>query len=125
MGDITRFQPASDQSLMVYFGDRISPDAHRRVRTLLHLLQSEPITGVRNLHPGYCSILVTFDALSLQHGDLEAKLRACLTRLDGIQLPDPRQVEIPVCYGGDFGPDLDELAASHNMATERAIELHV
>jgi inhibitor of KinA len=124
MGDITRFQPASDQSLMVYFGDRISPDAHRRVRALLHLLQTEPISGVRNLHPGYHSILVTFDALSLQHDDLEAKLRSYLARLGGVHLPEPRRVEIPVCYGGDFGPDLDELAASHGITAERAIELH-
>jgi hypothetical protein len=31
-------------------------------------------------------------------------------------LPQPRTVEIPVCYGGEFGPDLDELAAAHKLS---------
>ena len=31
-------------------------------------------------------------------------------------LPDPRTVEIPVCYGGEFGPDLDELGAAHKLS---------
>lgn len=124
MADITRFQPASDQSLMVYFGDRITPDAHRRVRALLQLLQTQPVSGVRNLHPGYGSILVKFDPLTLTHDDLERTLRSYVSRLDALQLPEPRLIEIPVCYGGAFGPDLDELASSHQMSAERAIELH-
>jgi inhibitor of KinA len=124
MADITRFQPASDQSLMVRFGDQISLDAHRRVRALLQLLQDESIAGVRNLHPAYCSILVKFDALTLTHDDLERALRSYVARLDSVRLPEPRRIEIPVCYGGDLGPDLDGLAASHQMSTERAIELH-
>jgi inhibitor of KinA len=124
MADISRFQPASDQSLMVYFGDRITPDAHRRVRALLHLLQTQPVSGVRNLHPGYCSMLVKFDTLTLTHDDLERTLRSYVARLDAVELPEPRRIEIPVCYGGAFGPDLDELASSHQMSAERAIELH-
>jgi inhibitor of KinA len=34
-------------------------------------------------------------------------------------------VEIPVCYGGEYGPDLEEVAELHGMTVERAIELHV
>jgi inhibitor of KinA len=33
-------------------------------------------------------------------------------------------VEIPVCYGGEFGPDLQDVADSHGLTAERAIELH-
>jgi inhibitor of KinA len=39
-------------------------------------------------------------------------------------LPEPREVEIPVCYGGDFGPDLREVAASRGLSPEQVIELH-
>ena len=56
------FQPASDQSLLVYFGQEITLAAHQRVRMLLYRLERDPIPGVRNLNPAYCSILVTFDA---------------------------------------------------------------
>jgi KipI family sensor histidine kinase inhibitor len=119
-----RFQFASDQSLLVCFGQQITLDAHQRVRKLLRLLESEPIAGIRNLHPAYCSLLIKFDILKLQHGELEAILRPYLDRLDDVNLPPPRQLEIPVCYGGEYGPDLDDVAALHGMTPERAIELH-
>jgi KipI family sensor histidine kinase inhibitor len=119
-----RFQPASDQSLLIYFGEKIALDAHQRVRRLLSLLGSQPVAGVRNLQPAYCSLLVTFDVLKLSHGELEAILRGCLDRLDDTPLPEPRELEIPTCYGGEFGPDLNEAAALHGMTPSQAIELH-
>jgi inhibitor of KinA len=122
--DVPRFQRASDQSLLIYFGDQITREAHEHVRKLLRLLEMEPITGIRNLHPAYCSVLIKFDALRLQHEDLQEILQQYLTRLEGITLPEPRQVEIPVCYGGELGPDLLEVSALHKMTPEQVIELH-
>ena len=122
--DVARFQRASDQSLLIYFGDQITREAHERVRKLLRLLEMEPITGIRNLHPAYCSVLIKFDALRLQHEALQEILQQYLGRLEGITLPEPRQVEIPVCYGGEHGPDLIDVSTLHKMTPERVIELH-
>jgi KipI family sensor histidine kinase inhibitor len=119
-----RFQFASDQSLLVYFGHRITLQAHERVRKLLRLLELEPVTGIRNLHPAYCSLLVKFDALRMGHDELEAILRKYLERLEEVTLPSPRHLEIPVSYGGEFGPDLGEVAAMHGLTPEEIIELH-
>lgn len=119
-----RFEPASDQSLLIYFAEKITVQANERVRKLLHLLEKEPIAGVRNLHPAYCSLLVKFDALKWRHEKLEKELRKYLSRLDRVKMPAPRHVEIPVCYGGEFGPDLDEVAALHGISANRVIELH-
>jgi KipI family sensor histidine kinase inhibitor len=124
MTESVRFYAASDQSLLVYLGERITLDVHERLAKLLHLLESEPIPGVRNLHPAYCSLLVKFDALKLDHAQLEAILRGYLSRLARIELPRTRQLEIPVCYGGKFGPDLDEVAALHGISPVRVVELH-
>src|SRR5467141_5309032 len=98
--EAARFQRASDQSLLIYFGDQITLRAHEHVRRLLRLLELQPIPGVRNLHPAYCSVLVKFDPLKLRHDDLEKMLKKYLDRLEAIDLPKPRDVEIPVCYGG-------------------------
>jgi KipI family sensor histidine kinase inhibitor len=119
-----QFKPSSDQSLLIYFGREITLQANERVRRLLRLLETEPIAGIRNLHPAYCSLLVKFDALKLQHDDLETILRGYLNRLGEVRLPEPRLVEIPVCYGGEFGPDLDEVSAMHGLTPAQAIELH-
>jgi KipI family sensor histidine kinase inhibitor len=55
---------------------------------------------------------------------LEAILRGYLGRLNTLRLPDPRQRRIPTCYGGEFGPDLDEVAALHGMTPAQVVELH-
>ena len=110
--------------MLIYFGEKITIQAHERVRTLLHLLEAEPIAGIRNLHPAYCSLLVKFDPLKWQHEKLEKELRKYLGRLDKVKLPETRHVEIPVCYGGEFGPDLESVAAAHGIMPQRVIELH-
>src|SRR5271156_1596348 len=118
------FQPTSDQSLLIYFGEQIAPDAHQRVRKLLHLLEQKPIAGVRNLNPAYCSILVSFDALQLNQAYLEEILRGYIHRLDALRIPKGRELKIPTGSGGEFGPDLDEAASLHGITPAQAIELH-
>jgi KipI family sensor histidine kinase inhibitor len=119
-----RFQPASDRSLLIYCGEAMTPEAGERVLKLLRLLESEPLSAVRNLHPAYASLLITFDPLKTSHAELESALRKYIDRLDVVHLPQPRLVEIPVCYGEDFGPDLADLAALHDLTIEQAIDAH-
>jgi KipI family sensor histidine kinase inhibitor len=119
-----RFQPASDQSLLISFGDAISPESSERVLRLLRLLAAEPLPAVRNFHPAYTSLLINFDPLQTGHAELEAVLGNYLDRLDGVNLPPPTLVDIPVCYGGDFGPDLTGLAAKHGMTPEEVVSIH-
>jgi len=119
-----RFQFASDQSLLVSFGEKITRPAHQQVLKLLRLLELEPVPAVRNLHPAYCSLLVKFDPLRLRHEELQALLQEYLRRLENVVLPEPRLVEIPVCYSGDYGPDLLDVCAIHGLTPEQVIELH-
>lgn len=119
-----RFRAASDQGLLVYLGEEIGLRTHQRVVRLLRLLQREPLAWVRNLQPAYCSLLVSFDACVVDHARVEATLRRYEKRAEEIALPAPRLVEIPVCYGGEFGPDLEKVASLHGLKPERVIELH-
>jgi inhibitor of KinA len=132
-----RFVRSSDQSLLVYFDrpDKGQPkdqpqsgtilvEANENVRRLLQLLDSQPIAGVRNLHPAYCSLLVKFDALKWRHEEMEEKLREYLEQLHEVRLPEPRLLEIPVCYGEELGPDLQNVAAMHGITSEQVIQLH-
>ena len=137
-GGGVRFQVASDQSLIVYFDssamksgakaprlqNQITIEAHEKVRRLLRLVELEPIAGVRNMHPAYCSLLFKFDAMKLRHEELEEILRGYVKRMEKVVLPGPRLVEIPVCYGGEYGPDLKDVAELHGLTTQRAIEAH-
>jgi KipI family sensor histidine kinase inhibitor len=134
----TRFKFASDQSLLIYFDSAIEEDrskdrplqspitlqANEKVRKLLRLMELEPVAGVRNLHPAYCSLLVKFDPLKISHEEVEGILRGYLARLDEMKLPDTRLIEIPVCYGGEFGPDLGDVCALREMTAEQVVRLH-
>ena len=122
--EAARFQRASDQSLLIYFGEQITLNAHENIRKLLLLLERQPIAGVRNLHPAYCSVLVKFDPLKWRHEELEEILKQYFGRLEDVTLPEPRQVEIPVCYGGEHGPDLIDVSEIHGMTPAQVIELH-
>jgi inhibitor of KinA len=120
-----RFTPASDRSLLISFGERISTTAHRRVAAMTRQLGTDPIPGVSNTHPAYCSVLVVFDPLKLDHRTLEEAIRAREGRDESDSGAPPKVVELPVRYGGEFGPDLDEVAAVHGLTPGRVIELHV
>jgi KipI family sensor histidine kinase inhibitor len=119
-----RFEWASDQALLVSFGQEITGDAHRRVCSLLAWLQKAAIAGVLNLHPAYCSLLIRFDPRQTDHLNVERDVRALLARDPGGAEVAPREVEIPVCYGGDFGPDLAQLAKLQGLSVDEVIRLH-
>ena len=119
-----RFQAASDQALLVYLGEEIGSAAHERVVQLLRLLQQEPLAWIRNIQPAYCSLLITFDAATADHAEVQARLSEYETRAEKMPAAKTRLVEVPVCYGGEFGPDLEDVAVQRGMLPEKVVELH-
>ena len=117
-----RFVAASDRSLLVYFGDVISPGVQRRVAGLSRALQKRPVEGSLNIHPAYTSVLVVFDALNTDHAAIQREIELRLAETD--EIAPSRTVEIPVCYGAEFGPDLPFVAALSGLTPEDAAELH-
>jgi KipI family sensor histidine kinase inhibitor len=115
-------RPASDHSLLVTFGDAISPEIHARVLRLVTRLAGEP--GVRNLHPGYASLLVSFHPLEVEAGEMEDHIRRLAMVAEDDPLPPPRTVEAPVRYGGEDGPDLEDVARLHGISPEEVVAIH-
>ena len=119
-----RFDCASDQTLLVSFGDEIAPEANQQVRALLGRLQADPVAGTRNLHPAYSSLLIKFDPCRTTHAQVERAVRGHLARMGTAPAAAPRQVEIPVCYGQAFGPDLAGVAESQHLKVEDVVRIH-
>ncbi|HWR53024.1 MAG TPA: 5-oxoprolinase subunit PxpB [Bryobacteraceae bacterium] len=119
-----QFVYASDQSILVVLGDGATLDAHRRVLAFLRALEIEPIDGVLNVHPAYCSVLVRFDAVRFAHGDMNSRLAAAIERAASVPEVGSRLVRIPVRYGGEDGPDLDWLAEYHSMTPAQVVDAH-
>lgn len=119
-----RFQLASDHSLLVTFGAGISRRLHLDVLRLFLLLQSNPLPATRNIHPAYSSVLVSFDPLKTSPAEFEAYVRDLVGRIDSVQVPQSRAIEIPVCYESEFAPDLADVAAQNHLSIEEVIRLH-
>jgi inhibitor of KinA len=122
--DRPRLLAASDRSFLVSFGERISLDHHRRVLSLLRLFDLHPLQGVVDLIPAYSSILVRFDPRRMDHAQISAHVERLLARRAETRAPEPGLLEVPVCYGGAFGPDLEEVGRIRGLSPERVVTLH-
>ena len=117
-----QYRPIGEGGLLVEFANVIAPEVNRQVRTLLAALDAAPPPGLLDLIPAYRTLLILFDPLLLTDEQLIAHL-ASLTFEEGTALP-ARTVTIPVIYGGDYGPDLDAVAAHSGLTPEEVIVRH-
>lgn len=115
---------ASDSSLLVELGNTVSEQLHRSVLHLFRALLAENDPGIRNLHPGYASLLIDFDPLQLSHDDLAGRARQVMDAPAAEATAPARTVEIPVCYDAEFGPDLGDVAEHNQIAVDEVIRLH-
>ena len=82
------------------------------------------VRGVLNLHPAYTSVLVDFDPRLYTHARVEALVRERWEAHREEELEPARIIEIPVRYGGEFGPDLADVARHNGLSPEGVIQLH-
>ena len=116
-------RPASDRSLLVSFGEGISLDLHREVLQFLRAFETVP-PGILNLHPAFASILIDFDPRRWSHAAVEDLVGKRLAEAEGAGPPEVRAIEIPVRYGGEFGPDLDDVARHTGLPPAEVVRLH-
>ncbi|SRR5579884_254183 len=119
------FQPASDHSLLISFGNEISSESHRRVVQLSQQLLKHPSDFILNIQPAYSSILVAFDPLHISFEEVESSVRALLSETRNDPIPMPNRIEIPVCYDPSFAPDLQDVATLNGLSKEEVIEIHL
>lgn len=119
-----RLRPVGDRGLLVEYGDAIAPDINRKVRVMALALEQEWPCGVVEVIPTYRSLLIIYDPLTTGVTQLGATLENLECRLDDLEIPQPRTVEIPVCYGGEFGPDIEFVAEVHGLNVADVVRLH-
>lgn len=128
-----RFTPLGDNALMLEVGDVIDEPTHKRVQEAWRALAGAPLPGVTEIVPAYTSVALFYDpALAVAAGAPEAGIVEWLTAQAEERLKNPpklakvkaRTVEIPVCYGGEFGPDLGLVAKQAKLPPEEVIRRH-
>ncbi|MGD8385856.1 MAG: 5-oxoprolinase subunit PxpB [Desulfobacteraceae bacterium] len=118
------YRVMGDQALLVELGDGISPEVHRRVLDLYISLVEHPVEGVVEAVPAYRSVLVIYDPLCVEMSVLQDRIEDRRVSAASTALSEKIPKEIPVLYGGRYGPDLDEVAAFHGLSPEEVVRLH-
>jgi inhibitor of KinA len=119
-----RIVSAGDSALIVEFEERIDPEINARTIACAEAIQAAGVAGVRDVVPTFRSVAVYFDPLRTDND----ALTTCLEREAGERRPaasDARTpLRIPVCYGGDLGPDLASVAAFAGMPEADVVRVH-
>jgi KipI family sensor histidine kinase inhibitor len=121
---MARIVAACDRAFLVTFADRMEAAAARAVRRLSSSLVTLPPRGLVDLHPAYASLLVTFDPRRVDAKDLEAELVRRVEESADVPDREPRTVVVPVRYGGEDGPDLDEVARETGLPRDEVVRRH-
>jgi KipI family sensor histidine kinase inhibitor len=117
-----RLLPCGDAALVVQFGEEIDPRLNARVLAL-DARVAQGLEGVIETVPTYRSLLVHYDPTVTDFRTLGEALLG-LSADPTETLAQGRLWRVPVVYGGEFGIDLEDVAAHHGISTDELIRRH-
>jgi len=118
-----------DQALIIEFGDRVDAVLSARIAMLAQRLRASLPIGVLDIIPAYCTLALHYDPAAVGSGtspyEALAEIIGNWLQTQPVESPAAgRLVEIPVCYGGTFGEDLETLALARNLSAREVIAIH-
>ncbi|MBV1820295.1 5-oxoprolinase subunit PxpB [Clostridium cochlearium] len=120
----TKYLTAGDKALTIEYGNEISEDISSKVRSMMVALETNKIDGIVEIVPTYRSLMVHYNPLIIGYDDLVNKLKSLENKLEDISLPEPEVIEIPTVYGGEYGPDIENVAKHNKITVEEVIKIH-
>jgi inhibitor of KinA len=113
-----------DIGISIEFGDGIDRTVNQNVQRLFRCLRRIGHPGVLSLNPTYRSLFIQYDPWECSFEKLLLMVQACLAEPAGMDAAGSNEVEIPVCYGDELGPDLNYVAGYHGLTPDEVIRLH-
>ncbi len=131
LGQLRLFQ-LGDCVLVVELGTEASEQTALRVHAVAQHLLGQPPAGVRDVVAAACTVALHYDPLQIEpmpeaQTPFEALVQQVKQRLDSLDpaaAPAASEHEIPVCYGHEFGEDLEVVASAHGLTSDEVIALH-
>jgi len=124
-------EPLGETALLLRFGAGLDPAVNARVHAAASVLRAAQLPGLVDVAPAYATLALHYDAAAWADANgghpwrnFEAAVRAVLETPPVAATAAPRLIEIPVCYGGDFGPDLDALAEHAKLDAAEVVARH-
>lgn len=130
----TEIYPISESAVTVRFGTVINSLANQKVKALARNIEKNPFKGFIECTPAFTSVTVFYDVLLVHQAQGEksrspyqfvhAFLENIVKDTGTEEEAAVKKVEIPVCYGGTFGPDLPFVAEHNGLAEKDVVDLH-
>jgi KipI family sensor histidine kinase inhibitor len=119
-----RYLFSGDQYLTVEIGDEMTLEANFRVIGLDQAIKQAQIKGYIETLPGWRSLLLHYDSLVIRTKDLVSELKKVVSQIPEVKEVPSRLIELPVKYGGRWGPDLGFVAKSNNLSPDEVVRIH-
>jgi inhibitor of KinA len=121
-----RFLPAADTAVVVELGDTVDEAVSSRVLALDVAIRRDPPAGVVESVPTLRSLLVLYDPMRTGHDELVAALVPLAAGASCAPARADAEEEwiVPVVYGGEDGPDLEQVAAAAGLSAAAAVAAH-
>lgn len=117
-----------DRCLVISFGDAIDVETGRTCLAVARQLREAGLPGVTDVVPSFVAVAVHYAPSPRGGGPTYAQLADAIAQLleHGIAAGEDafRNVDIPVCYGGEHGPDLEDVARAASLTAAEIVELH-
>ena len=97
----TKILTAGDSSLLIQFGQEISPEINAQITAFVHLMREQHLEGVTDVIPAFTSLLINYDPRVIDYRKLKRRLEKLLKLEVSKKASSSRIFEIPVCYGGN------------------------
>lgn len=127
------YSPLGDRAVTITLGNRIDETTRLRIQSLCALLDAEPVPGMVEYLPAFASLTVYYDPAAVPgtHYDSASPyerfcvaLKEAFKRVSHEPVSESRLVEIPVLYGGEHGPDINDVAMHTGLGVDEIIRLH-
>ncbi|KOS71485.1 kinase inhibitor [Lysinibacillus contaminans] len=130
-----QIRPLSDSALVIQVGEGINEATHKKVKSILNLLENQPFSGFVEAVPAYNSVTVYYNPVDVYFSNLEkgiktpyedVKIRilSLMNQPHIAETTTDRVVKVPVVYGGEMGPDLEFVASYNGLTTSEVIKIH-
>ncbi|MFC0522761.1 5-oxoprolinase subunit PxpB [Pontibacillus salicampi] len=129
-----QLSPLGDHAIVIELGEEINLNTHEKVKRVSAYLNQTPFSWMTEYIPAFTTVTVFYDPLavmesskepiSLPYEGVSRKLEQVLGTLEVSSSGETRTVEIPVCYGGELGPDIAEVALHNQVSEEEVIRYH-
>lgn len=118
------FRISGDRSLLAVYGTGVDQAVNDKVRRMATLITNQKLPGIDAAVPSYCTLSVHYNPLKIGFSELRDILWTLENKLNQADIPEPLTIDIPVCYGEEFGPDIDFVAQHNGISVNEVIQIH-